>query len=133
MATALGAQEVIQGQLNFVAGGTINKGDLVKHSTDASGTILQCSAITDVCIGVALSAASSGQGVAVQNLGIGICKAKNAITEGDQLMPSTTAGQPSTAAGATAVSIGVALQTVADGEFVAVMLAVPGVKRPPNS
>lgn len=127
MATALGAQEVIQGTIPMVAGGAINKGDCVKHSTDASGTVIQCTAATDVCIGIALSTVSTGQPVSVQNLGIALVKNKSGVTEGDQAAPTTTAGQPGTL-GAGGACIGQFLQTGADGEWVGLLLRVPGVK-----
>jgi hypothetical protein len=131
MSTAIGQIEVIQGSFSRPANGTINKGDVVKVST--LGRVVSCSAITDAAIGVALATVADAQSCPIQNLGVAIVKAKNSISEGDQLMPSTSTGQVSTASGATAVSVGIALAAAADGEFVACLLDTPAVKRPPNT
>jgi hypothetical protein len=129
--TKRGPQEVIGLTANFTTSGTVNKGDLVKVSGD---DIVQCGAITDPAIGVALQTTpGTGGSVSVQLSGIALVKNKSGVTAGQEVMPSTTAGQVATAAGATAYSVGVALMTGADGEYVPVLLATPGVKRPPNA
>lgn len=128
MATPIGAQEVIAWTFTRPAAGTINKGDAVKNSADS---VAQTAAIADIAVGAALNGATVGQAVAVQGGGIAIMTAKGAITTSDKLMPSAaTAGAVSTSAGATAAQMGIALQTVNDGEKVAVLLAVPAVSRP---
>lgn len=130
---SFGAQEVIGLTITLPAGGTIGKGKLVKMS---SGNVVVTTAITDCAIGVALKACSSGDPCPIQVTGVAQCiNGLSSITVDQEVMPSaaTSTGEVDTAAGATGRSVGVALATAAAGEQVPVLLALPAVKRPPNS
>lgn len=119
----------------FIAGGAITANRLVKLDSTA-GQVVVTSAITDVVVGVALNTAASGGQVEVL-VGSGhtqkVC-ASDAISLGAQVMPTASgSGKCVTAAGATAVSCGIALSaSAADGEFIEVQLR-PSVKSPANS
>lgn len=116
----------------FVAGGTIIKDTFVKLDT-TEGQVVQATAATDVVLGVALDAAVSGDGVRVQIAGIAVLITNGTLTLGAEVECAAD-GEATTAGGATAHSIGIALQAAAsDQDKVAVLLALPGVKRPPNS
>jgi len=128
---AMGQQEVIGLTITLPAGGTIAKGKLVKLS---SGSVVVTTAITDCALGVALQSVTSGQACPVQITGIALCVNGSAgITVDAEVMPAaaTSTGEVDSAAGATGRSIGVALATVAAGEYVPVLLALPAAKRPP--
>jgi hypothetical protein len=120
--------------MGFKAGGTIGINRLVKLDSTA-GQVVVTSAITDVAIGVATQSATSGDNVPVQVFGKAKVVASGAVSLGDQLMPTSSgSGKVVTAAGATAISCGVALQAAgADGDTIEALLAVPGVNRPANS
>lgn len=120
--------------IGFVAGGTIGVNRLVKLDSTA-GQVVVTSAITDVAIGTALNSASSGELVAVQPFGRAKAVASDAISLGAQLMPTASgSGKVVTAAGATALSCGIALQAAgADGDVIEILLAVPNVNGPANS
>lgn len=101
-----------------VAAAAITAGQALKlHSTE--GQVTPTTAITDVICGFAIMTAASGDEVVYQTGGIVKAIAKGAITLGQQLMPSGAGGadigKVSTAAGATAVSCGIAQQDAADG------------------
>jgi hypothetical protein len=115
----------------FTAGGTIAINRVVVLDTTA-GQVLAASAIAGVAIGVAIGPAVAGEGVAVQVNGIAKITASAAITLGAEVMATASgAGKVSTASGATARAIGVALETVAnDGEVVSVLLRCPAVTGP---
>lgn len=132
MTTKMGQQEVIGLTITRPAGGTIAKGKLVKVSGD---DVVVTTAITDCPLGVALQSVTVGQACPIQVTGVALCIAGGSITAGNQVMPKTSAstGEIEAAAGATATSVGVALQDASSGESVAVLLAMPAVKRPPNS
>jgi len=119
---------------SFVAGGTISKNRAVKLDTTA-GQVVVCSAITDVAIGIATEDATSGYSVTVQLFGKAKVVASASTSVGDQLMPTASgSGKVSTAAGATAKSMGLGLQAAgADGDVIEVLLATPNVNGPANS
>ncbi len=117
-----------------VAGGTIVQNRCVEFSA-APNVVTAADAIADVTIGVSLNGASSGEQLQLQTAGIAILTCSAAITAGAEVMVTASgAGKVSTAAGATALSIGKALTTTAnDGEMVEVLLNIPNVKGAANS
>lgn len=121
--------------INFKAGAAIGINRLVKLDTTTNQVVVT-SAITDLAIGVALEAATAvGDNVPVQIFGKAKVVASAAVTLGDQLMPTAAAsGKVSTAAGATAKSIGVALQAAgADGDVIECLLSTPNVNGVANA
>lgn len=113
--------------LGFVAGAAISQYRLVKLDT-TEGRVIATTAITDVAQGASMnSAAALGDLVAVQNFGKVKLTASAAITLGDQVMPTASgAGKISTSSGATARTIGIALQAAgADGDVIEVQLVAP--------
>lgn len=120
--------------LPLVAGGAILQHRLVALS--AANTVTATSAITDLAIGVSTAAAAAaGDQVPVQFGGVARITASAAISAGAQVMPTASgAGKCVTAAGATAKSVGVALEAAAaDGDVIAVLLATPNVNGIANS
>lgn len=120
--------------IKLKCGATVAAHRAVKLS--AADTCIQSAAIADGAIGVSLVGGSSGEWIPVQVRGIAKLEAAAAITVGNEVMVQAAAGDGSIddAAGATAVSIGVALETAdADGDLIAVLLATPTVKGPANS
>lgn len=121
--------------IGFVAGGAISQYRAVKlHTTE--GQVVAASAIADVAIGASMDAATaSGQLVTVQTSGKAKLTASAAIALGAQVMVTASgSGKVSTASGATAVSIGIALQAAgADGDIIEVQLVTPTVAGPANS
>lgn len=118
----------------FVAGGTIAKNVLVKlHSVE--GQVVVTTAITDSPLGASMNSAVANGTIAVQQFGVVKLTAKAAISLGAQVMPDGAgAGLIATAAGATAKSIGVALQAaLAENDVIEVQLLVPAVNGPANS
>lgn len=123
----------------YLAAADITANGFVKYgtvdSTTGNPTVTPCTAITDVAIGVATVTVSSGQMCRVQTAGVAKVRATAAaISAGDQVMCGA-AGRCLTAAGATAVSQGIA-ETAAGGtvdEVIPVRLAVPNLKGPANS
>ena len=118
----------------FVAGGTIANNVLVKlHSVE--GQVVVTAAITDSPLGASLNSAVANGTISVQQFGKVKLTAKAAISLGAQVMPDGGgAGLISTAAGATAKSIGIALQAaLAENDVIEVQLLVPAVNGPANS
>ena len=118
----------------FIAGGTIPLNTVVMlHSVE--GQVVVTTGITSPALGVAMNSAVAGGHVKVQQFGVGKLTAKAAISLGAQVMPvGSGGGLIATAAGATAKSIGVALQAaLADGDVIEVQLAIPPVFGPANS
>ncbi len=114
------------------AGAAVTKNHLLK--LDSSGDAVHSTAITDVVIGVALNTAAAGETVAIQSYGPAKLIASGTVTIGDQLMSvGSGTGECATAAGATAQSIGVALQTVATTQVFTGFINCPGLKGPANS
>lgn len=119
--------------LSREAGGTITRGQALY--LNSSSQVVATTAITQTVCGVALEDAASGaqclfmpSGPVVMGLG------GAAITVGAQVMPQATGpGKFIAAAGATAISCGIALTDPgADGSFFELML-VAGVRAPANS
>jgi hypothetical protein len=118
--------------LQFVAGGTISKNQVVKLDSTA-GQVVENAAATDQAIGVALHDASAGDQVSVQVFGVAKCISDGTVTLHAQV-EGAAGGKVTDAGGATAYSLGIALEAGdTDGDVVAVLLALPAVKRPPNS
>jgi len=119
--------------LSFKAGAAVTINALVKLNTTADEVIVT-SAITQVVIGVALNAAAAGESVAVQTHGIAKCVAGASISLGAQVMPEASgAGDVVTAAGATAISCGIALAAADEGDIFPVLLSSGTVNAPANS
>lgn len=120
--------------LPFKAGGSIGQNRLVKLDSTA-GQVVVTSAITDAAVGVATVSASSGDLVSVQCVGVAKLVASGAVSLGDEVMPTASgSGKVVTSSGATARSIGVALEAAgADGDVIAVLLCTPALKGPANS
>ena len=120
--------------LPFKAGGTIVQyRAVVLDSTE--GQVVAGSAIAGKTLGVALNGASSGEMVKVQIAGVAKIAASAAVTLGDEVMVTASgAGKISTSSGATAMTIGIALQAaLTDGDIIEVLLNVPAVKGAANS
>lgn len=111
------------GNITYVAGGTIAKGEFVKFS---SGKVVKCAAATDVAIGVALDGAAEGAIVPVAILGA-FCgtvqiKAAGAVTQGAEVTPE---GKEQTSAGTTELICGRALEAAAaSGDMIEIAHAV---------
>lgn len=119
---------------SFKAGGTISKGQPVKLDGTTARQVVACDAIADLCIGIAMIDASSGDELPIQTHGVAKCLAGATITINAEQMVEVTSGRVVDATGATARSIGVALQAAADGDLFEVLLAhLPNVKGPANS
>jgi hypothetical protein len=120
---------------SFTAGGTISKGNVLMLNGTTSKSVVRTTAITDLAVGVALADASSGDLVPVMPIGP-VCKvlAAGPVACNAEVMPhGSTAGRVDDAAGATARSIGVALEAAgADGDMIEVML-LSCPKGPANS
>ncbi len=113
---------------------------LVKFGTGA----MNCTptvAITELALGVSLTAAAAGEQAQIQSVSGTTAKitAQAAISAGAEVMPyaaggtAADAGKCVTAAGATAVSCGVALEAaLADGDIITVLFR-PGVRSPANT
>lgn len=117
----------------YIAGGTIAQYRAVVLDSTA-GQVVAGSAITQVAIGASLQSASSGETVPVQRFGKAKLTASAPISLGAQVMITASgAGKVSTAAGATAYSIGIAEEAAgADGDIIEVTL-IPSVAAPANS
>lgn len=124
----------------YLASGAIEANRFVKYgtadSTTGNPTVVACTAITDMAIGVSTNKVASGEMCRIQTAGVAkvACTAA-AISAGAQVMPSTDAGKGVAAAGATARSCGIA-ETAAGGtdlEVIPVRLAVPNVNGPANT
>lgn len=100
-------------------------------------TVIQATAITDLVVGVALETGATGDWIPVQYRGIAKLECAAAVTLGAEVMVQAAAGDGSidVSGGATARSIGVALEAGSngDGDVIAVLLNLPALKGPPNS
>lgn len=120
--------------LPFKAGAAIGQYRAVKQGA-AAHEVIATTAFTDIVMGVAqVSAAAAEDQVPVQIGGVAKMVAGAAIALGAQVMPQASgAGKVITAAGATAVSCGVALEAAAaDGDIISVRL-IPNAAGPANS
>lgn len=118
----------------FVAGAAISQFRAVVLDSTA-GQVVAGSAITGLCIGASLvEATAAGDPMPVQTQGIAKLTASAAISLGAEVMiTGSGSGKVSTASGATAVSLGIALEAAtADGDIISVLLR-PMVKSPANS
>lgn len=117
----------------YIAGGTITAGmALMYHSTE--GQVVCTTGVTSQVMGVALTAAASGESVDVQTGGVakvwtsGICTIAVGVVPGANGKCVTEAG-----AGATALSFGIAEQTTtADASFLRVRL-LQALRSPANT
>lgn len=119
--------------LSREAGGTITRGQSLY--LNSSSQVVATTAITQVVCGIALQDASSGDQCLFMPAGPVVTAIGGAaITIGAQVMPQATGpGKLVTAAGATAISCGIALSNPgADASFFEVML-IPCVNAPANS
>lgn len=110
--------------VSFKAGEAITVGRALKLDS-TEGQVLHSTAITDAVIGVALETVASGEMVSVLPAGPIVKMVPSAaVALGAQVMPTGSgAGKVSTAAGATARSIGVAItEAGAADELFEVML-----------
>lgn len=109
--------------LEYVAGGTITEGQILKHSSDTA--VVAAAAATDKIIGVAEHAAASAATVRVQLMGRAKVKAGGTIARGD-LVTSDASGLAVAAAPGAGVNnriLGVALQAAVSGDEFSVLLA----------
>lgn len=117
----------------YVAGGTIAAGSCVMyHSTE--GQVVVTTGVTSQCIGVALNSVTVGQSVQVQTGGVAKVLTSGICTVAVGVVPGAT-GKCVTeaAAGATALSFGIAEQTTtADGTMLRVRL-IPTLRSPANT
>ena len=122
--------------ISFLAGAAVTKNRVVKLDTTAN-QVIHAAAIADLSIGVALNTAASGELVNVQYRGIAKIEVAAAVTLGAEVMGQAAAadGSIDVAAGATARSLGVALEAGSngDGDVIAVLLNAPTLKGPANS
>lgn len=136
MTAAFAASQNFQGvaPLSLKAGAAITANRVVKLDS-TEGQVIHSTAITDLPMGVALQTVASGEQVSVQTIGIAKCVAGAAIALGAEVMCTASGdGKVTTAAGATARSIGVAMQDASgDGAIVTVRIGGPGLKTPANS
>ena len=118
--------------MSFLAGGTITKNAALKLS--AANTVVVTTAITELVIGFAMTSAVSGQSVDVMTVNGSKVKAvaSAAISVGAEVMPNAN-GAVTTAAGATAVSCGIANEAAgAAGDIIEVIFR-PMVRGPLNA
>lgn len=129
-------------QPSFTAGGAIAVGQPVKMNGTTAKSVVACDAIADLCVGIyegvggsgSGGAAASGDIISIRQHGQAKCLAGDTVTCNSEVMVEVTTGRVVNAAGATARSIGVALEAAVDGDLFEVMLAhLPNVKGPPNA
>lgn len=113
------------------AGGAITRGCLVMLDT-TEGQVVVTTGITNLVFGVALNTVASGEKVKVQRRGVAKVLISAAVALGAQVMPGAN-GKAATAAGATAVSCGIAeSQGDTDGQLIRVDL-IRSVNGPANA
>lgn len=115
-------------------GGAVTRGALVKLDTTTEGQVVVTTAITDKVFGVALGTYASGDMGQFQRRGVAKVLIGEAIALGAEIMPiGTGGGKAATAAGATAISCGVAeSQGDADGQLIRVDL-IRMIRGPANA
>ncbi len=123
------------GFITLVASEAIPARRLVKlHSVE--GQVALATASTDVAIGVSTTTAATNGDVEIQTQGIALLETTAAsVAINAQVMPGTS-GRCLTAAGATAVSVGLAVSAsggTTAGETIGVWLNVPNIRGPANS
>ena len=113
------------GKATFTAGAAIAKGEFVKF---ASGKVVKAAAATDVCIGVALDSAASGDIIPVQLLSSGdtaLVKAGGAVAQGGSVSCLGT-----TVSTAGTLQYGYALEAAtASGDLIECMVGLPAVTK----
>ena len=111
------------GKATFTAGAAIAKGEFVKFS---SGKVVKAAAATDVCIGVALDSAASGDIIPVQLLSSGdtaLVKAGGAVVQG-----GTVSCLGTTVSTAGTLQYGIALEAAsASGDIINCIVGLPAV------
>lgn len=119
---------------SWIAGAAITANRLVKQDT-TEGQVIATAAITDTPIGVSIGTYATNDVGEFQTHGVARLEAASAISLGDEVMPDGGGGgKIATASGATAKSIGQALQAAGGpGEIIKVKLNLPAVKGPANS
>ena len=118
---------------SFTAGAAVTAFSVVKYDS-TEGQVIHTTAITEDVVGVAQATVASGLQVPVITMAGATVKVRAGatITVGQELMPKAAGdGTVDVAAGATAVSCGVAISAGASGETILMMLR-PGVKSPAN-
>lgn len=122
--------------IRMKAGAAVTKHRALKLDSTVD-QVVHSAAIADLTIGVSLETVASGEWVSVQYRGIAKLEAAAAITLGQEVMVQAAAadGSIDAAAGATARSIGVALEAASNGDsdVIAVLLSLPALKGPANS
>lgn len=118
--------------LPFTAGGTIEAYRVVRMNSTTVDSVIASTAIADPSIGCSTAVAATGDNVAIQFGGIAMLTASAAIAANAEVMVTASgAGKISTAAGATARAIGIALQAaLADGDVIPVLLNLPAITGP---
>jgi hypothetical protein len=110
----------------YAAGGTITAGQLVERS--AANTVIAADGDSDLCTGIALTGAASGEKVDVAVLGKAVAISGGTITFGQRLTSngSVTAGTVKVHDGATDMLIGVALEDAASGDHFYMLVTPSG-------
>ena len=103
------------------------------HSVE--GEVVVTTAITDMPFGVTLTSAAAGAPIALQTHGVAKVTASGIIALGAQVVASADGKvETFTGVGATALSMGVALQaSAAAGDIIEVQLSTPAVFGPANA
>jgi hypothetical protein len=119
---------------SWIAGGAITANRLVMSDT-TEGQVIATTGITSQALAVSLHTLASGDVGDFQTFGVAKLEAAAAISLNDEVMPdSGGGGKIATSSGATARSVGIALQAAGGGgEIIMVKLALPVVKGPANS
>ncbi len=126
----------VQSNLRYVPGlvagadysASSNQFTIVKQSTTAPGTVLQCGAATDKILGVLQDNPSSGQAATVTREGESKVVAGGTVTEGDTLTTNAS-GQAVTAVDGTDTTkyrLGIALESAVSGQVFRVALQIGG-------
>lgn len=119
---------------SWICGEAFTANRLAMQDT-TEGQVINTTGITSQAMGVALGTYASGEVGSFQTTGTAKLEAAAAITLGVEVMPdSGGSGKIATSSGATARSVGIALQAAGGaGEIIMVKLALPVVKGPANS
>lgn len=121
---------------SFIAGGAITANRLVMPDT-TEGQVIATTGITSQAMAVSINTLASGDVGEFQTTGVAKLEAASAITLGDEVVPDAGGGgkiATAVSAGATARSVGIALQAAGGaGEIITVKLALPVSKGPANT
>ena len=103
----------------------------------ALDTVIQATAINDLCIGISMQAGATDEWIPVQYRGTAKLECATTVTLNTQVMVQAAAanGKICDSAGATAKSLGVALEAGSNGagDIILVELSLPNVGRLSNS